>query len=105
MSGGGGSDFGFGGGGGSEVTPCEELTFMDTLQSPDPAVISTLATGHVLDVEIQGYAVIAVAPAGRAGSLLNQLPRMLQCLQGGYVFKAEVQSIMGGAVRVRVSPG
>ena len=107
MSGGGGSDIGFGGsgGGGDEATPCEALAFKDTLQSPDPAVVATLTVGQTLEVELQGYAVIAVAPAGRAGSLLNQLTRMLQCLQNGFIFKADVQSIAGGAVRVRVRPG
>jgi hypothetical protein len=103
MSGGGGPDVGFGGpGGGDGVTPCDALTFSDRLQSADPAVVATLTVGQTLDVERQGYGVITVAPAGRAGVLHNQLTRMLQCLQEGYIFKADVQSITGIEVRMHV---
>ncbi len=105
MSGGGGSDFSFGGSGGGSGdggTECDALQFTDVLSSPDPAVIATLVVGQELDVQANGQVVSAIAPAGRAGTLLNQMIRMIECLEEGHAFKAEVKMISGGLIRVHV---
>lgn len=111
MSGGGGS----GGGGGpgfpeeSEPVPCAELTFEVTLSDPIPDAVEGLADGDVLQIELRREPRLRIAVIDDEGVIAGviatqQFDRLLQCLQEGFDYEAEVLSVDGGAVRVRVRP-
>ena len=108
MSGGGGSGGGgaYSGGSPDEPYDCGKLCFEATVNSPDPAVVITLSVGDTLGVTLEGppiRRVVAVAPAGTLGSLVDHLPRLIYCLQQR-TFAATVLEIAGVVVRVKVEP-
>lgn len=114
MSGSGGGGGGGSGGGGYSPTDskknCEDLTFETMLNSPDPSVINQMSIGDILDVEIVATQGVNVVGALRrnttrdlAGTITDYLRELLRCLQSSNVsYEAEVLSINGGIVRVRV---
>lgn len=100
-----------GSGGGSWTTPsgdsCETLTSDTTLTSPDPAVISQLQVGTLLDVEVDdsgAHPVIHAMYQGQvAGSITSSIiQKLVECIEGGHEYVAQVLSIQGGTCRVRV---
>jgi hypothetical protein len=98
-----------GGGGGAGGTPSACVFVENTLlNSPNQAVIQTLAPGAVLKVELElgpPVRVVAKAPSGQiAGSLTGaKLPQLIECMKAGVDYQAQVTSIRGGRVDVRVS--
>lgn len=111
MSGGGGG----GGQGGpgfpdqGDPVPCEDLEFTTALSDPIPEVIEGLQEGAELSIELQTEPrrrIAAVTAAGElAGSIATQqFDRLLDCLQAGHNYEAEILTIDGGAIRVRVRP-
>jgi len=107
-SGGGGGPIGLGPGGATDDgTACDRLRFDTMLASPDPAVIERLSLGDILDLEIRGQGVAALARTaggGIAGWIIERLPQLLRCLQADNTFEAKVKSVQGGAVLVQVHP-
>jgi len=101
----GGTGGGSGGGGG--VDPCSLIE--DTnLNSPVPAVVATLKPGDVLMVRLMPgppvRVVVQTAAGLTAGSITGaKLPQIIKCLEAGVDYKADVVSVKGAAVRVRVS--
>ena len=99
------------GGGGSRSAggpdPC--VLIEDTnLNSPVPAVVGSLKAGDVLTVKLEPgppVRVIVQTSAGlTAGSITSaKLPQIIKCLEAGVDYKADVVSVKGAAVRVRVS--
>jgi hypothetical protein len=101
---------GGGGGGltGNEV-PCSELRFEIQLSSPQAAVVQSLSPGVVLDVGIASFNGTQVLQASRNGATVGgmvggQAARLRECILAGSKFKATVQTINGGQVRVWVEP-
>lgn len=96
-------------GGNGSGPNCAGLEFTTTLASPDPEGVEALAPGDVLDVRLleqDGVTIIAVVDADEAplGSIVSDRAAQLrECLQRGFAYGAEVASVDGGAVRVRVS--
>lgn len=96
-----------GGNGGGPT--CADLKFSTTIASPDPDGIGALTPGDVLDVallEEGGVAIIGVVDddGSLIGSIVSDRAAQLrECLQRGFAFQAEVESVDGGAVRVRIS--
>jgi hypothetical protein len=87
---------------------CADLEFTTALASPDPAGVEALAPGDVLDVRLleqDGVTIIAVVGDGSpVGSVVSDRAAQLrECLQRGFAYDAEVESVDGGAIRVRVS--
>lgn len=99
---GGGGEGGAGGG-----DPCSLIE--DTnLNSPVPAVVATLKPGEVLAVRLVPgppvRVVVQTAAGLTAGSITGaKLPQIIKCLEAGVGYKADVVSVKGAAVRVRVS--
>ena len=99
---GGGGEGGAGGG-----DPCSLIE--DTnLNSPVPAVVATLKRGEVLTVRLVPgppvRVVVQTAAGLTAGSITGaKLPQIIKCLEAGVDYKADVVSVKGAAVRVRVS--
>lgn len=119
MSGSGGDGFGGGGGGGGGIAgagggggkgddedPCD-ITETAPLNSPQPAVVATLAVGSRLTVAlVTGGARPTLqvnAPAGTAGSLTHRgALAIANCIRAGNVYEAEVLTISGGQVLLRI---
>lgn len=100
-----------GSGGGSWTTPtgdsCERLASETTLTSPDRAVISLLNNGTLLDVEVDDSGARPVVRAMYQGQIAGSITssiiqRLVECIEDGYQYVAEVQSVQGGTCRVRV---
>lgn len=103
------SGSGGGGGGGSRdyESPCDKLRFEAQLTSPQPAVVSTLKVGDILDVKVvnlKGQIVVQVLKKTKpAGGLAGpDATRLRNCVEQGHEFKATVRKINGGQVRVLV---
>ncbi len=87
---------------------CATLAFDAQVNSPQAAVLSTLIIGEYLSVELSALPrqVVQVDKGGIVvGALTGQTTaQLINCLQNGYSFKAEVLSVSGGMCSVRVSP-
>jgi hypothetical protein len=97
-----------GGGGGGSADECATLAFTAILQSPQPGVVQTLALGTVLNLKSTngGPPVVAVTSDDRiAGGVIPNINRVIDCMNNGYTFVAEVTKIDGGAVTVHVHVG
>lgn len=97
------------GGGGDPGIDCENLRFRTQLASPVPTVVAGLAVDEVLTVELRDRAgtrvVAAVTAAGDIpGSIVDNIQRLLACIQAGNRYQASVQRISGGAVTLDVEP-
>lgn len=98
---------GSGNGEGGGVDPCV-LVEETTINSPVQAIVSRLVPSSVLSVELQQgppVRVVLRTSAGQiAGSITGaKLPQIIECLAAGVAYKADVISVKGAAVRVRVS--
>jgi hypothetical protein len=108
MSGGGG----VGGGGGvapgwppsDPGTKCDELSFQTKLASPDPKVVANLIQNDILDIKLQNGIIVAVHHTGVAGSIIENIPALLRCLQLNNKYKGLIIGISGGMVDVEVIP-
>lgn len=108
MSGGGG---GGGSGGGftprDRQTPCDQLRFRTTIASPQRAA-SMLSVGDILEVRLNSGPpqTIDLIDAGGnlVGAIVTRTTDLVRCLQDGFRFEAEVQSINGGEIRIEVRP-
>lgn len=85
-------------------TKCEELTFETRIASPDPNVIENLSLGDVLEIRIHEGAIAVVHHTGIAGSIVQNVPQLIRCLQQGYEFEGEIKTIRGGMVDIEVRP-
>ncbi len=102
MSGGGG----YGPGPTSLDSPCSSLTLEAPLQSPKPSVVKKLKVKDKLEVISRGKDGPIIARHSRhgdAGSIVERMANLLRCLEEGTEYIAEVLSIEGGTVRVKVT--
>lgn len=87
---------------------CGTLSFRATLNSPQAAVLAQLTVGAVLTVSIAPppQPAVYLSHGGQvAGSLTGQkIISLINCVQNGYQFEAEVVSIVGGQCIVDVRP-
>jgi hypothetical protein len=98
------------GSGGWTPTPpqssCATLAFRASLNSPQPAVLAQLTVGTILTVALAAspqQAVYALLNGAPAGSLTGpRITSLINCLQNGFRFEAEVMSIHGGNCAVDV---
>lgn len=99
---------GGGGGGGSSTSDACNIDETAPVNSPQPNVVRTLAVGDHLDVSHTGpgprRTLQLIAHAGIAGSLTHRGALAIsQCIDAGYDYDAEVRSISGGQVIVRIT--
>ena len=108
-SGGGSKQSGAGGGGSGGGTDKCAIYETTILASPVPAVVATLNVGDTLTVGLEtsprNRVVVRTIAGAVAGAITSvQLVDMIECIQGGYAYEAEVKSISGGRVEVEISP-
>lgn len=101
---------GSGSGGWTPTAPssdCIRIKFRTTINSPQPAVVSTLKPGDVLDVRLQTSPTTTVVVEFNnsvAGALIGtQVNALVNCIQNGYRYKATVVSVSGGNCVVDVA--
>lgn len=86
--------------------PCN-ITETTNVNSPDPAIVATLAAGEVLDVVLdQGPPVRVLVRKGTRtlGSITSsQMRQLIDCLRNQRRYSATVLTIRGGMVQVRIS--
>lgn len=91
--------------------PCDRLNFKTVLNSPNPAVVGGLTPGaDTLTIQIDGSGgkkrVLAAHKGSIAGSITSDmLPQLINCLEQGFPFHADVLSAKGGRVEIHVLPG
>ena len=88
--------------------PCATLAFRAQLNSPQAALLTQLAVGDVLTVQLAAApqsAVLAMHGNQAAGSITGpRLTSLINCLRNGYTFVAEILAIAGGQCTVDVRP-
>ena len=90
-------------------TDCPGRDFSTTLASPDPDGVDSLKKGDILDValvEQAGVTIIGVVQSEDKviGAVVSgRAAQLRECLQLGFTYDAEVTSVVGGAVTVRIS--
>jgi hypothetical protein len=88
--------------------PCHTLSFRSAVNSPQPPLLAKLKVGSVLKVRLQTSpqtAVVLEHKAKTVGALTGpKVARLINCLQNGYTFEAEVLSVAGGECEVEVRP-
>lgn len=104
MAGGGGT------GGGSDPDPCF-ATRRGPINSPKQAVLSKLAVGAVLDVQLRpmgatfGLAVVDASGADAGSLTFANYFQIVQCMQTRQIqYTATIIRISGGIYEVRVDP-
>lgn len=107
--GGGGTGGGGGGGTGGERPDGDPCDIRETapVNSPQPAVVRTLTIGDRLPLRVAGAPprriLQLVAPAGVAGSLTHRSAlALVNCIDAGHAYEAEVIAINAGLVTVRI---
>lgn len=96
------------GGGSAGADPCA-IFQQAPLNSPRPGVVATLNIGDVLTIVLNGSGVRTVlevhAPAGIAGSLTHTgHVQIIECIQQGNSYVADVIGRSGAAVNLQVRP-
>ena len=104
IAGGGGSGSGSGGSGDDAC----DINETAPVNSPQPGVVRTLSVGDHMDVALTGTAprqvLQLIAPAGVAGSLTHRGALAIsRCINAGHSYDAEVLSISGGQIIVRIT--
>jgi hypothetical protein len=95
--------------------PCERLTFRTVLNSPVPEVVDRLADAMIpgkttlrISIEYRGALRMAAVMFDdeRVGAITaDALGRLLECIESGFVFVADVLSVTGARVEVQVRLG
>lgn len=103
-----------GGGGGDYIPtppagPCQQLAITTAVQSPDPEVVQSVTRDAVLEVHLEPQGdrstVFVYLESRRLGTLIFPgLPRLIECLEQGYEYVADVTAVEGPDCRVRVRP-
>jgi len=94
---------GAGGGGSDDDCPSD---FVTVLASPDPNVVAELTDDDLLNIvavdqPVRG--VLAETLSGdRVGAIVKDIVRLRRCMARGVIYEADVVSVNGGAVTVRV---
>ena len=117
MGGSGGGSGGFGGGlggsgggGGGDELSCDSLTEETIIASPVAAAIPKLAEGELLSLVLSKNDKPPVRAEKADGTFIGTvmptfLVKLVDCMQSGSSYHAEVLSIDGGAVSIEIRPG
>lgn len=92
-----------GNGGGDEC----DFELETTLRAPEPDGVAAIAKGQKLDVVLDEDkpAIEVMKGTQRVGSIVERVPRFVNCIRQGAKYVAEVVSIdEGNVIRVRTHP-
>jgi hypothetical protein len=90
----------------TEGDSCNELTINTQIATPQAEVIATLSVGDLLTIQISSdqHTVQILDINGKvAGNVISsKLIRLINCINNGTIFIAEVLSVDGGACEIQV---
>lgn len=100
---------GSGGGGYSpRESGCANLSFNTVLGTPKPPVLALLRKGHVLQLVLETTTikiVVAKTNAGQmAGTITTMTQQLIECMENGHEYEAEVTQVAGLQCSVGVRP-
>lgn len=98
---------GSGGGGYTpRVSDCGNLSFTTVLGSPKKTVLAVVRKGHILNLIIQQTptkVVVAVTNTGQtAGTITTMTQKLIECIESGHSYEAEVIHVSGVQCSVNV---
>lgn len=96
------------GGGPSKETDCELLAFEVGLASPQASVVTQVQVGDSLEVVIDtsgtNPTIAVMKDADALGAIIgSRMEDLYRCIQEGHNYQAEVLSLDGGDVQVRIT--
>lgn len=95
-----------GGGSGGEAVPvlsCANLSGKTQLNSPQPEIVGKLNIGDNLELILNGTTVEAHFNDEVAGTITwTQLAQLIECIEEGNDYIAQVTNISGGSVQVHI---
>lgn len=101
-----GSSGGFGFGSGGQNIDCSNFSFETHIHSPFQKEVDKLKVNDVLVVKLAVLDSVEIVQIlnGKnvVGGIVDQGPRLKQCLEKGFKFKATVRSKSGAAVKIFV---
>lgn len=96
---------GSGGGASGPEVSCDRLVINTMLASPRPGAVSVLYPGQILEVTLQGGAVVVQNNGELVGGLASPLVHRLRaCIEEGTKYRAKVMAKNNALVRLQVSP-
>lgn len=95
--------------GGPPDTPCDLLAGETLIASPSSTVLATLVGGDVLTLSLSPGSKPPVLAHTSSGDLVGTvmppfLAQLVDCMQAGNSYVADILGISGGAVKVQVRP-
>lgn len=99
---------GDGGGAGGGLDKCSFIE-RTILNSPNPDVVSKFAGGEILSVVLEAQprkrVVVKTVTGNLAGAVTStRLVDIIECLEAGFGYEAEIISILGGRIEIEVRP-
>lgn len=92
----------------SDQEDCTKVRFRTHLSSPVPEVVATLKVGDTLAVKYQpprGPLYAQTEKGKKAGSIVTgEQVTLINCINNGYSYKAEVVKIAGGKCELQIKP-
>ena len=91
--------------GGPATNPCEDLRFLASINSPQPAALDDLDVGAVLTVQFgsDGQSVEVFDDDELVGALTGpRVASLLNCMHSGFEYQVTVVTIDGGQCQVQV---
>ena len=100
------------GSGQSSYTPresgCADMSFTTVLGTPKRPILAQLRKGHVLQLVLetgQTKIVVAKTNAGQmAGTITTMTQKLIECMEKGYEYEAEVSQVTGLQCSVVIRP-
>lgn len=102
-----GSDASVGAGGGAGADDCP-TQFQTVLGTPDPAVVSDIEAGDILDIvkydegAVRAVVAVTIESGARVGAITRDIARLRRCIDEGVQYEGEVLSVAGGSVTIDV---
>lgn len=89
--------------------PCDRVQVETALQSPNPDVLVNIRKDDELELQLRAvgnrHGVMVLKDGAVAGSLVfASLQKLVECMQSGYQYVAQVITISGPACRLRIRP-
>lgn len=86
---------------------CSELSQLTTLNSPQREVLKMLNRNDLLEICLERGERSVIVEARKDGQLagtitFTRIQKLVECIESGYSYVAEVLEVKGGACKVRV---
>lgn len=90
--------------GGPSGDDCSAVRIDDPVAAPEPTFAFVLGVRLEVAFGSHSPATISLLHRGARVGSLHPYPALVRCLNAGVSFEAEIRSVSGGDIRVRVEP-